>query len=50
MDAGGFAPLAAEAGYQANLPLQFTRFFGTRAGDRRTHGTAASAGNAGSSP
>jgi hypothetical protein len=23
-----FPPLAAEAGYAANLPLQFTRFFG----------------------
>ena len=28
MAENGFAPLAAEAGYQANLPLQFTRFFG----------------------
>jgi len=28
MTENGFAPLAAEAGYQANLPLQFTRFFG----------------------
>ena len=28
MATGGFAPLAAEAGHQANLPLQFTRFFG----------------------